>query len=178
MDVYEQLGVRPVINCATTYTRLGGSIMPPQWRRRWPRRRAASSTSSTSRRRSAAARRVTRNEAAYVSNGAAAGLALAAAACMTGEDVALMARLPNQTEGMKNEIVVHRDQRNWYDIAVRQVGVKLVEIGHAMETRPGSSTRRSPSGRRRSSTSPATTSTATPCRCRTSSSGPTPAACR
>jgi L-seryl-tRNA(Ser) seleniumtransferase len=41
-----------------------------------------------------------------------------------------------QTEGLKNEVVVHRSQRNWYDVAVRQVGVKLVEIGHTMETFP------------------------------------------
>jgi seryl-tRNA(Sec) selenium transferase len=33
-------------------------------------------------------------------------------------------------------VVVHRVQRNWYDIAVRQVGVKLIEIGHTMETFP------------------------------------------
>ena len=71
-----------------------------------------------------------RNEAANVSNGAAAGLALATAACITGEDVALMARLPNNLDGLKNEVVVHRSQRHWYDIAIQQVGVKLVEIGH------------------------------------------------
>jgi L-seryl-tRNA(Ser) seleniumtransferase len=78
--------------------------------------------------------KLTNNEAAYVSNGAAAGLALAAAACMTGDDPALMARLPMHTEGMKNEIVVHRVQRNWYDIAIRQAGAKLIEIGHSLET--------------------------------------------
>ncbi len=51
---------------------------------------------------------LTHNEAAYVSNGAAAGLTLATAACITGDDPALMARLPMQTEGLKNEVVVHR----------------------------------------------------------------------
>jgi L-seryl-tRNA(Ser) seleniumtransferase len=79
---------------------------------------------------------VTGNEAAYVTNGAAAGLALAAAACMTGEDVALIHRLPNDTQGMRNEVVVHRTQRNWYDFAIRQTGARLVEIGHTMETAP------------------------------------------
>jgi L-seryl-tRNA(Ser) seleniumtransferase len=29
VDIYQKLGVPPVINCATTYTRLGGSIMAP-----------------------------------------------------------------------------------------------------------------------------------------------------
>src|SRR3712207_5576599 len=80
---------------------------------------------------------LTGNEAAYVTNGAAAGLALATAACITGEDLAAMARLPNDLSGLKNEIVVHRNQRNWYDFAIRQTGARLVEIGHAMETAPG-----------------------------------------
>ncbi len=29
MDIYQRLGVQPIINCATTYTRFGGSIMAP-----------------------------------------------------------------------------------------------------------------------------------------------------
>jgi L-seryl-tRNA(Ser) seleniumtransferase len=137
MDVYERLGVRPAINCATTYTRLGGSLMPPA---------VVDAMADAARRfvnlfdlQAAVGRRLaeaTGNEAAYVTNGAAAGLALAAAACMTGEDVALMHRLPNQTEGMKNEIVVHRSQRNWYDFAIRQTGATLIEIGHTLETAP------------------------------------------
>jgi L-seryl-tRNA(Ser) seleniumtransferase len=126
-----------LINCATNYTRFGGSIMP---------RHVAQAMADSAdcfvnlfELQEGVGRRlaeVTRNEAAYVSNGAAAALALAAAACITGEDPALMARLPNNLEGLKNEVVVHRVQRNWYDIAVRQVGVKLVEIGHSMETFP------------------------------------------
>ncbi len=79
---------------------------------------------------------LTGNEAAYVSNGAAAALALATAAAITGDDIALMARLPNNLEGMKNQVIVHRTQRNWYDIAVRMTGVELIEIGHIMETYP------------------------------------------
>jgi L-seryl-tRNA(Ser) seleniumtransferase len=135
--IYEELGVRPLINCATTYTRLGGSIMAPH---------VAQAMADASNvfvnlfdlQASVGDRlaQLTRNEAAYVSNGAAAGIALATAACITGEDVSLMARLPMETDGLKNEVVVHRSQRNWYDIAVRQVGVKLVEIGHTMETFP------------------------------------------
>jgi L-seryl-tRNA(Ser) seleniumtransferase len=79
---------------------------------------------------------LTRNEAAYVSNGAAAGLTLAAAACISGDDVAAMHRLPNDLAGLKHEIVVHRSQRNWYDFAIRQSGATLIEIGHSLETAP------------------------------------------
>ncbi|MEA2514004.1 MAG: D-glucosaminate-6-phosphate ammonia-lyase, partial [Thermomicrobiales bacterium] len=131
MEIYRRLGVRPVINAATTYTRLGGSIMAPQVAQAMAD--AAGCFLNLPELQEAVGRRLaelTHNEAAYVSNGAAAGLALATAACVTGEDVALMARLPNDLEEMKNEVVIHRAHRNWYDIAVRQVGVKLVEIGH------------------------------------------------
>jgi D-glucosaminate-6-phosphate ammonia-lyase len=124
-----------LINCATTYTRLGGSVMSPEVARVMAD--AAGCYVNIFELHETVGRRLaelTNNEAAYVTNGAAAGLALATAACMTGDDVSLMARLPNQTVGMKNEVVVHRVQRNWYDIAVRQVGVTLVEIGHSLET--------------------------------------------
>ncbi|CAN5770039.1 aminotransferase class V-fold PLP-dependent enzyme [soil metagenome] len=134
-SIYDQLGVRPHINCATTYTRLGGSVMRPHVAQAMAD--AAGYFVNIFDLHVALGKRLatlTSNEAAYVSNGAAAGLALAAAACITGDDPALMARLPAQTDGMKNEIVVHRVQRNWYDIAIRQVGAKLVEIGHSLET--------------------------------------------
>ena len=44
-------------------------------------------------------------EAGYVTSGAAAGLTLAAAACLAGLDVAAMDRLPDAT-GLRDEIVV------------------------------------------------------------------------
>jgi L-seryl-tRNA(Ser) seleniumtransferase len=76
---------------------------------------------------------LTHNEAAYVSSGAAAGVALAVAACVTGQDRAAMDRLPG-TAGLKDEAIVFKSHRNGYDHAVRMVGVKLVEIGDAMHT--------------------------------------------
>jgi L-seryl-tRNA(Ser) seleniumtransferase len=137
VQIYEQLGVRPLINCATTYTRLGGSTMAPHVAQAMAD--SAGVFVNLFDLQAAVGDKLaelTHNEAAYVTNGAAAGLAIATAACITGEDVSLMARLPMQTEGLKNEVVVHRSQRNWYDVAVRQVGVKLIEIGHSMETFP------------------------------------------
>ena len=67
-------------------------------------------------------------EAGYVASGAAACLLLATAACVTGLEPGKMARLPDTT-GMKNEVVVVRSQRNFYDHAVRAAGVRLVEVG-------------------------------------------------
>jgi len=136
-DIFKSLGIKSIINCATTYTRLGGSVMAPHVAQAMAD--AANVYVNIFDLQAAVGDRLaklTNNEAAYVSNGAAAALTLATAACMTGEDPALMARLPMKTQGMKNEVVVHRSQRNWYDIAVRQAGVTLVEIGHTMETFP------------------------------------------
>ena len=76
---------------------------------------------------------LTHNEAAYVACGAAAGLVLASAACITGTNPECVNRFPDLT-GLKNEIIVHRTHRNGYDYAVRQTGAKLVEIGQASGT--------------------------------------------
>jgi L-seryl-tRNA(Ser) seleniumtransferase len=67
-------------------------------------------------------------EAGYVTCGAAAALALAAAACMTGLDPSRINQLPDVT-GMPHEIIVQRTQRYDYDHALRAVGARLVEVG-------------------------------------------------
>ena len=130
--VYERLGVRPVINGAATLTRLGGSLMPPAVLEAMAQ--AAGAFIPLDELQRAAGRRLaelTRNEAAYVTSGAAAGLVLATAACITGADPEKMALLPRpeKIEGGKHKVVVFRSQRNGYDFAVRQVGIDLVEVG-------------------------------------------------
>lgn len=72
---------------------------------------------------------LTKNEGAYITSGASAGLAISTAACITGTDPAKVEQLPD-TSHLKNEVIIHRCQRNGYDHAIRQVGVKLVEIGN------------------------------------------------
>ena len=80
---------------------------------------------------------VTGAEAGYVTCGAAAGLQLAAAACLAGLDIHRMERLPDSS-GMPNRIIVQRCQRNAYDHALRAAGARLVEVGQLgnPETRP------------------------------------------
>lgn len=67
-------------------------------------------------------------EAGYIASGAAACLTLSAAACIAGFDPGRMARLPD-TRGMKNEIIMIRSQRNFYDHAIRAVGAMIIEVG-------------------------------------------------
>jgi L-seryl-tRNA(Ser) seleniumtransferase len=130
-SIYERLGVRTIVNAQGPATRLSGGIMPPE---------VASAMVEASRHcvdiaelQAAASRIVaeaTGAEAGLVTSGAAAGLLLGTAACVAGLDPAKMNRLPDTT-GMKNEVVVARSQRNFYDHAVRGTGVRLVEVGIA-----------------------------------------------
>jgi L-seryl-tRNA(Ser) seleniumtransferase len=78
---------------------------------------------------------LTRNAACYISSGAAAGIAIAVAACIAGDDPAAIDRFPNLTEG-ETEVIIHRSQRNGYDYAARQTGARIVEIGMAQQTHP------------------------------------------
>src|SRR5690349_2835374 len=101
---YEDLGVRPVINAAGTLTRLGGLPLPEAVARAMAE--AATVCVPMEELQEAAGRVIadaTGAEAGFVTSGAAAGLTLAAAACLAGMDVARMDRLPDTT-GMPNEI--------------------------------------------------------------------------
>ena len=66
--------------------------------------------------------------AAYVTSGAGSALTLATAAIMAGEDDEKIQQLPDTT-GMKNEILIQRRQRYWYDRCLQLAGAKLVEFG-------------------------------------------------
>jgi D-glucosaminate-6-phosphate ammonia-lyase len=129
MDVYDDLGVRKVINGLATVTVLGGSLMPPEVLGAMAD--AARHFVDIDELQEKAGARIaawTRNEAAYVSCGAAAGLVLTTAACIAGTDPEKRERLPF-TDGMRNEVIVHRKGRVGYDFAIRQAGGRLVEIG-------------------------------------------------
>jgi D-glucosaminate-6-phosphate ammonia-lyase len=136
MHIYEQLGVRRVINAYEHLTRLGGSIMDPEV--------LAAMTEASQwyidldQLQERVGQRIAARigvEAAYVTGGAAAGLLISAAACIAGTDPARITRLPD-TRGMRNEIVVERSHRNRYDHALRQVGATFVEYGYARGTEP------------------------------------------
>lgn len=129
MDIYDKLGVRKIINGSATLTMFGGSLMPAEVSEAMAD--AARHFVNIDELQEKAGQQIaewTHNEAAYVSSGAAAGLVLSTAACITGLDPEKRACLP-YTDGLKNEIIVHRRGRVGYDFAIRQAGGKLVEIG-------------------------------------------------
>ncbi len=127
-DVIEELGVRSFINAAGTFTALTGSLMRPE---------AVAAMQVASRRfvrledlRDAVGKRIAELlhcPAALVTAGCASALSLATAACITGDDRSRVRRLPDTT-GMKNEVLVQRTHRVNYDHAIRNAGVRMIEI--------------------------------------------------
>src|SRR5437660_1035669 len=72
--------------------------------------------------------RVTGAEAGMVTAGASAGLLLASAAAVAGLDVGMMNRLPDDP-GERNQILMAKSHRNFYDRALIMSGARLREIG-------------------------------------------------
>jgi L-seryl-tRNA(Ser) seleniumtransferase len=128
-NVYERLGVRTIINAKGPSTRLSGGVMRPEVAEAMVEAsQHCVEIAELQARASEIIAEITGAEAGLVTAGAAAGLLLGAAACVTGLDAGRMNRLPDTT-GMANEIVMVRSQRNFYDHMIRAVGVRLVEVG-------------------------------------------------
>ena len=130
MTVYNDLGVKTIINGAGSLTKLGGTKMDAAVLEAMVE--AAGSFVRIEELQAAAGSviaELTGAEAGYVVTGAAAGLSLGMAACIAGLDVSIMDRLPDTT-GLKNEVVVQRGHRNAYDHALRTAGIKFVEVGY------------------------------------------------
>ncbi len=131
--IYERLGLRPFINAGGSYTRYGGSLMAPQVIRAMEE--ASGRYVSIQELQEAAGQQIAAwlgAEAALVTCGCASALTLGTAACVTGCDEEKMSRLPD-TRGMKNEVVLQKSHRVEYDHAVRNVGVRLIQVESRQE---------------------------------------------
>ncbi|NGM70617.1 aminotransferase class V-fold PLP-dependent enzyme [Natronolimnobius sp. AArcel1] len=129
--IYDELGVPPVVNAASTKTRIGGSLIRPEAVEAMSR--AAESfvrISDLQARASELISDVTGSEAGYVASGAAACLTLGTAACMAGDDLGAMNRLPHTGDDVPNEVIMPRAHRNGYDHAIRMAGAEIVDVGN------------------------------------------------
>ena len=128
MTDFQSLGVRPLINACATMTKFGGSLMPPEVL-------AAMNEAATAfvdlqllqRRVGERIAELTRNEAAYVTSGAAAGIMLASAAAVLYKRPDALQCFPDIAD-FHNEAIIIRSQRNPYDYAIQQTGLKYIEI--------------------------------------------------
>ena len=127
--IYDELGVPSVINATGTKTRIGGTLIRKEALEAM--NRAAEAFVRLSDLQAVASERiaeVTGADAGYITNGASSALTLGTAACIAGDDLEVMARLPD-TEGIPSEVVMPRTHRNGYDHALRAAGAEIVDVG-------------------------------------------------
>lgn len=141
-NIYQSIGVDPVINCVGTYTIIGGSLERPS---------VVEAMHSASGffvqydelafgvgRRLA---EITKAEWGMVSAGCAAGMKHVTAACVAGGNPEKLVRIPDLSGFDKTEVVIPRSSRNAYDHAIRNNGVKIItvntleELGKALNPR-------------------------------------------
>src|SRR5258708_21662734 len=130
-NIYQRIGVQPIINCKGTYTIISGSQSLPEVKKALDE--ASRHYVHLDELMDGVGRRLaelTKAEWAIVTGGCAAALTHATAACIAGADPEKMQRLPNLT-GLKNEVIMPRYSRNVYDHAVRTLGVKIIEVDTA-----------------------------------------------
>ncbi len=128
-DYFKELGLRTFINASGTYTMLTASRMPPEVME------AINYASLQYVRLEDLQEKVGERlaellkcEAAMVTSGAASAITLGTAGVLTGGDAKKAASLPNDLTGMKSEVIIQKSHRVGYDHAVRNCGVKMIEV--------------------------------------------------
>jgi uncharacterized pyridoxal phosphate-dependent enzyme len=128
-DIYETLGIRPIINAGGHMTILGGSVLSPEVR-------AAMESANTAYTRmddvfdgaGKAIGGMLGTGGGLVTSGCYAALVQGAAAILAGDNPERIRQLPDTT-GMKDEFLIQKPTRYRYDRSVTVPGGKLVEVG-------------------------------------------------
>ncbi|ACE93618.1 L-seryl-tRNA selenium transferase protein (plasmid) [Rhizobium phaseoli] len=137
-DIRPSLGLRPVINVSGTMTSLGASIVVPE---------AIEAMASIlphfveindlQRKASGVIARLTGGEAGFVTASCSAGISLAVAGAITGDNLLAIEKLPDAVPE-KNEVLVQMGHVVSYgapvDQAIRLAGGKVVLVGQATST--------------------------------------------
>ncbi|QHK18540.1 aminotransferase class V-fold PLP-dependent enzyme [Pseudarthrobacter psychrotolerans] len=134
MSFYSDLGLKPVINAATTFTALGGSLMPEEVLEAM--RDAAGSFVDMHDLHLAAGKRLaelTRNDAAYATSGCAAALVLALLGIRSKGDPRVLREFPGR-DLAPSEVIMHAAHRIPYDAAIAMSGVTIRQIGNIQQT--------------------------------------------
>ena len=131
--VFDRLGVAAVINASGIYTDLGGSRLSPGiWSDLTQLNEYFVRIPALLDKTGASIAGLLGVEAARITPGASAAIALAVGACMTGESGPRWEQLPDTT-GLRNEVVMAHNQVSPYKYAVcvRSPGAKIVAAGDA-----------------------------------------------
>jgi seryl-tRNA(Sec) selenium transferase len=128
-NIFESIGVDPLINCRGTFTIIGGSLERPAVRAAMEA--ASSNFVQYDELADAIGKKLgelTQSEWGMVSAGCAAGLKHITAACVTGGNPEKLIRIPDLTGFEKTEVIIPRNARNAYDHAIRNIGVKIITV--------------------------------------------------
>jgi L-seryl-tRNA(Ser) seleniumtransferase len=128
-QIYKDIGAQPIINAIGSVTMLGGSTPAPEVKEAMEAAGVAYiPLMELEEKAGQAVADMADVPAAWITSGAGSALTLAAAAVMAGDDDDRIQQLPDTT-GMKNEFLIQRRQRYWYDRCLETSGAKLVEFG-------------------------------------------------
>ena len=129
VDIYQELGIRKIVNAVGTATVVGGAVLSPRVQEAMDHAsQAYAGMDEVVTKAGEAIASDLGAESAFVTAGCFAALALSAAAVMTGPDDDLIAQLPDTT-GLKDEFLIQNRHRYHYDRSVQVPGGKLVEVG-------------------------------------------------
>src|SRR5277367_844645 len=131
-DIYEELGITPLININGTVTVIGGSVMKPEVMELI--RRGNEHFVLIDELEVAAGKfiaKLCKSPAGYtglVTGGAAAAMVVGYAGMMTEDLEPRMRDIPDVSKFPKNEVIIQKSHRYPFDHQIRQTGAKLVEV--------------------------------------------------
>lgn len=151
MGIYEELGIRPIINCCGTWTIYGGAVMPETVRRAmYDAAKHFVIIDELHQKANEIVASITGAEAGLITAGADAGLAIATAACLIRQsEIAMQVKrhgrqvletmqdalqqLPDTT-GFLHDVIIQRCHHNVHNHSFRIPGARLIEVGEPRST--------------------------------------------
>ncbi|TLV02827.1 PLP-dependent transferase [Dyadobacter luticola] len=128
-QIYQSIGVEPIINCRGTFTIIGASIELPEVRQAMEF--ACQYNVQIDELAFGVGQRLaelTGAEWGMVSAGCAAGMNEITAGIISGGNPEKLIRIPNLEGFEKTEVIIPRNSRNVYDHAIRNCGVKIITV--------------------------------------------------
>jgi len=128
-QIYQSIGVEPIINCRGTFTIIGASIELPEVRQAMEY--ACQYNVQIDELAFGVGKRlseITGAEWGMVSAGCAAGMNEVTAGIISGGNPEKLIRIPNLDGFEKTEVIIPRSSRNVYDHAIRNCGVKIITV--------------------------------------------------
>jgi len=133
-DYFKELGLRTFINAAGTYTALTASLPHPEVIKAI--NYSALQFVKLEDLQDKVGERLAellQCEFAMVTAGAASAITLGTAGIVTGGDWDKITQIPNDMTGMKTEVIIQKTHRVGYDHAIRNCGLKVIEVDSAKE---------------------------------------------